>query len=64
MTSKFIVILTEFPALTTIKLFILRVVNFGLTEMKINERCNRVILKREKEIIMFEIFDKKKYTQS
>lgn len=71
MTSKFIVILTEFPALTTMKLFILRVVNFGLTKTlkKINERCNRVILKREKEMIsgqvlMFEIFDKKKYTQS
>lgn len=66
-TSKFIVILTEFPALTTMKLFILRVVNFGLTKTlkKINERCNRVILKREKEMIsgqvlMFEIFDKKK----
>lgn len=73
MTSKFIVILTEFPALTTMKLFILRVVNFGLTKTlkKINERCNRVILKCEKEMIsgqvlMFEIFDKKKkkYTQS
>lgn len=31
LTSKFTVILTEFPALTTMKLFILLFVNFGLT---------------------------------
>lgn len=35
-TSKFIVILTEFPAFTTMKLFILRLVNFGLTETEKN----------------------------
>lgn len=32
-TSKFTVILTEFPALTTMKLFILLFMNFGLTKL-------------------------------
>lgn len=49
-TSKFTVILTEFPAFTTMKLFIFLFVNFGLTKTKSKNReeCNGVSLKTEK----------------
>lgn len=46
-------ILTEFPAFTTMKLFILRLVNLGLTGTwkKNDRRCNRVISQYGKEMI-------------
>lgn len=49
-TSKFTVILTEFPAFTTRKLFIFLFVNFGLTKVtsKNREECYGVSLKSEK----------------